>query len=208
MVVYQKTTKDQILSLLKTSRRLSITELANELQITEMAVRRHIRTLEHDSLVESVINRQTKGRPSKLYQLSNKGEELFPKKYKQLSIDLLKDLEEMGQESLITELLTKRKNRLIQQYGIQTTGKSFLEKLEALKDIQTAEGFMPEISKENGVIDFKEFNCPFIETATEFKQICRSEIEFIKDFLETDSVESKSCLADGDHCCHYIIKQK
>jgi predicted ArsR family transcriptional regulator len=207
MLVGAKSTKDLILRLIKTSGRLSIIEMASELGITEMAVRRHIQILEKDSYIESVILRQTKGRPSKLYQLTKKGEDLFPKKYKQLSVELLKELKSMGQESLITELFTRRKNRLVQQYEIQTSEKTFEEKLEILTEIQSMEGFMPEIRKEKGQIHLKEYNCPYIETAAEFKQICKSEKEFIKDFLDTQEVEIKSCMAAGDGCCHYIINQ-
>ncbi|CAM3471092.1 helix-turn-helix transcriptional regulator [Cytobacillus oceanisediminis] len=207
MLVGAKSTKDLILRLIKTSGRLSIIEMASELGITEMAVRRHIQILEKDAYIESVILRQTKGRPSKLYQLTKKGEDLFPKKYKQLSVELLKELKSMGQESLITELFTRRKNRLVQQYEIQTSEKTFAEKLEILTEIQSIEGFMPEIRKEEGQIHLKEYNCPYIETAAEFKQICKSEKEFIKDFLDTNEVEIKSCMAAGDGCCHYIITQ-
>lgn len=207
MLVGAKSTKDLILRLIKTSGRLPIIEMASELGITEMAVRRHIQILEKDAYIESVILRQTKGRPSKLYQLTKKGEDLFPKKYKQLSVELLKELKSMGQESLITELFTRRKNRLVQQYEIQTSEKTFAEKLEILTEIQSMEGFMPEIQKEEGQIHLKEYNCPYIETAAEFKQICKSEKEFIKDFLDTKEVEIKSCMAAGDGCCHYIINQ-
>ena len=45
-------------------------ELANELEITEMAVRRHIQTLERDKLIRSDVKKQTMGRPSKVYQAS------------------------------------------------------------------------------------------------------------------------------------------
>ncbi|MBT2687560.1 winged helix-turn-helix transcriptional regulator [Bacillus sp. ISL-47] len=207
MLVGAKSTKDLILRFIKTSGRLSIIELASELGISEMAVRRHIQVLEKEAYIESVILRQTKGRPSKLYQLTKKGEDLFPKKYKQLSVELLRELKSMGQESLITELFTRRKNRLVQQYEIQTSEKTFAEKLEVLTEIQLMEGFMPEIRKEEGHIHLKEYNCPYIETAAEFKQICKSEKEFIKDFLDTEEVEIKSCMATGDGCCHYIINQ-
>ncbi|MBU8880801.1 HTH domain-containing protein [Bacillus sp. FJAT-29790] len=208
MLMHPKSTKDQILGFFKKSGRLSITDIANELQITDMAVRRHIHSLELEGLVESITQKQTKGRPSKVYQLSPKGEELFPKRYKQLSIELLKELKEIGQESVITNIFTRKKNGLVEQYKTETLGKSIMEKLEALKEIQASEGFMPEISVKNGVIHFKEFNCPYVEAAKEFRQICASEKVLIKELLETDAVKVESCMAAGDHCCHYVIDQK
>ncbi len=206
MLVHPKSTKAHILSLLKTSEGLSITEIAAELDITDMAVRRHIHSLELDNLITSVMNRQTKGRPSKLYQLSKAGEELFPKKYKQLTIEILHELKAAGQEALIGELFTKRKRRLVEKYKYEVTGLSFNEKLKILKSIQDAEGFMSEIMIENGVVHFKEYNCPYAEVAKEFRQICASERELVKEFLQTDAVKVESCMALGGSCCHYVIK--
>ncbi|KON86468.1 hypothetical protein AF332_06275 [Sporosarcina globispora] len=200
-------TKGIILRLIKTSGKLSIMEMAKELGISEMAVRRHIQVLEKDDFIMSAIQRQTKGRPSKLYQLTEKGEDLFPKKYKQLSVELLTELSSMGQNHLITELFLRRKSRIVQKYESQTAGKSFSEKLKILEDLLLHEGFMPEVRIEEGQVHLKEFNCPYIETAEEFKQICRSEKEFIKDFLSADKVDIKSCMAAGDGCCHYLIRQ-
>ncbi|MDM5228621.1 winged helix-turn-helix transcriptional regulator [Cytobacillus sp. NJ13] len=203
----ENSTKEVILRLIKTAGKLSILEMAKELGISEMAVRKHIQALEKDGFITSAIQRQTKGRPSKLYQLTAKGEDLFPKKYKQLSVELLTELKSMGQGHLITEMFSRRKNRLVQQYEIQTAGKSFSEKLQVLEGLLLLDGFMPEVRIEDGQVHLKEFNCPYIETAEEFKQICRSEKEFIKDFLSADNVDIKSCMAAGDGCCHYIIKQ-
>lgn len=206
MQIGENSTRDMILRLIKTAGKQSILEMARKLEISEMAVRKHIQVLEKDGFITSAIQRQTKGRPSKLYQLTAKGEDLFPKKYKQLSVELLTELKIMGHGHLITELFSK-KSRLIHQHGFKTAGKSFSEKLKILEEILLHEGFMPEVRIEEGQIHLKEFNCPYIETAEEFKQICRSEKEFIKDFLSADKVDFKSCMAAGDGCCHYIIKQ-
>jgi DeoR family suf operon transcriptional repressor len=107
MLPNMKSTKDQILSLLKLNGSMTILELARELEITEMAVRRHIQTLERDKLILSDVKKQTLGRPSKVYQLAEQGEDLFPKKYKEFSIELLQGLIEAGQEQLVQDILIK-----------------------------------------------------------------------------------------------------
>ena len=75
MLPNMKSTKDQILSLLKLNGSMTILELAHELEITEMAVRRNIQTLERDKLILSDVKKQTLGRPSKVYQLAEQGED-------------------------------------------------------------------------------------------------------------------------------------
>ena len=58
-----RTTKEQILALLKQHGNLTIMDLANELEITEMAVRRHIQTLdETSSFVQMLKSKQWEDR--------------------------------------------------------------------------------------------------------------------------------------------------
>ncbi len=80
-------TKEQILKMLKVQKRLTVGEMAEQLQITEMAVRRHLSALEREELVESTLVRQPMGRPTNVYQLSVKGHQRFPRHYQQTMLD-------------------------------------------------------------------------------------------------------------------------
>ena len=60
----------------------SITSLAQELRLSDNAVRTHIAGLERDGLVVPVGSRRdTGGKPARMYALTKQGEELFPKAY-------------------------------------------------------------------------------------------------------------------------------
>ena len=50
----------------------TVAELADVLEITEMAIRRHLSNLEKDGLIYSKMVRQHVGRPTYLYGLSEK----------------------------------------------------------------------------------------------------------------------------------------
>ena len=201
-------TKEQILELLKKYGSMTIMELANELKITEMAVRRHIQTLEREKLIRSEVKKQTMGRPSKVYQLAEHGENFFPKKYKEFCLELLYGLKEAGQEQLILEILQKRKERLLENYKSKHKHERFEEKLERLKRLQEMEGYMPQIEQSNGWVHFKELNCPFVDLSKEFPQICQAEIEFIKDFLDINQLKVETSMLEGHTCCHYMIDTK
>src|SRR4051812_28712778 len=74
-------TQARLLKLLRRSRH-TITELAHALGLTDNAVRMHIAALHRDGIVESVgTQRDTGGKPARLYGLTREGEELFPKAY-------------------------------------------------------------------------------------------------------------------------------
>jgi predicted ArsR family transcriptional regulator len=60
----------------------SITALAKALRLTDNAVRSHIAALRRDGIVEDVgVQRDTGGKPARMYGLTREGEELFPKAY-------------------------------------------------------------------------------------------------------------------------------
>jgi DeoR family transcriptional regulator, suf operon transcriptional repressor len=200
-----RTTKDQILALLKQHGSLTIMELSNELEITEMAVRRHIQTLERDKLIRSDVKKQTMGRPSKVYKLAESGEDFFPKKYKEFTLEILQGLKDIGQEQLIIDILQKRKNQLLKEHKMEHSNESLNDRVENIKGIQQRDGYMPEIEINDGTIHFKELNCPYIEVAKKFPEICQAEREFLQDFIEAD-LETLSSMADGHTCCHYKIK--
>jgi len=74
-------TQLRVLSLLRRSRH-SITALAKELNLTDNAVRTHVLALGRDGFVEQVgSERDTGGKPARLYGITSAGEELFPKGY-------------------------------------------------------------------------------------------------------------------------------
>jgi len=74
-------TRAMLLRLLRRSRH-TITALARAMRLTDNAVRTHIAALERDGLVEHVgTERDTGGKPARLYALTKEGEELFPKAY-------------------------------------------------------------------------------------------------------------------------------
>src|SRR5256885_11652276 len=74
-------TQTRLLRLLRRSRQ-SITELATALNLTDNAVRTHVAVLRRDGIVEDVgTQRDTGGKPARLYGLTRAGEDLFPKAY-------------------------------------------------------------------------------------------------------------------------------
>lgn len=74
-------TRAELLRLLRRSRQ-TITSLAEALGLTDNAVRTHVAALERDGIVEHAgTQRDTGGKPARVYELTREGEELFPKAY-------------------------------------------------------------------------------------------------------------------------------
>ncbi|MDG5788899.1 ArsR family transcriptional regulator [Evansella sp. AB-P1] len=209
MATKTTSTRDEILDLLKKRKQLTVSVIALELNITEMAVRRHLNTLERDGIVETTLLRQAMGRPTHVYQLSNLGEEMFPRDYGTLLLELLKDLEEMDGHEKIKHLFEKRKERLKKKYEKRLIQNGSMEqKVQNLAQLQDEFGYMAEVSSgEDGSIILKEYNCPIAEVAKQFPIICESELILFKELLKTENIECKMCIATEDPHCYYQISE-
>ncbi|MCK0472730.1 metalloregulator ArsR/SmtB family transcription factor [Halalkalibacter sp. APA_J-10(15)] len=205
----ETSTRQLILSILKRNEEQTIADLANKLGITEMAVRRHIKDLEKEEIIESCLKRQTMGRPTYIYSLTEKGKESFPRNYSDLSIGILKDIEQLSGKELVDQVFEKRRDRLFTNYAIEMDG-SFKERIEALARIQSENGYMVEYKEvEDGSFEFTEYNCPIAQVAKEYPVACKCEHELFKKLLQTDEVERTSCIAkEGSTSCVYKIKEQ
>jgi len=200
-------TREQILMMLKRNGSLTVSEIAIDLGITEMAVRRHLNTLERDELIRSSLVRQAMGRPTNLYSLTDKAENQFPKAYLNLALDLLESVFEKEGREQIKELFKRREERLRKQYKNRLQDNSSLaEKVNLLVNIQNEKGYMAELEEKAEGYLIKEYNCPISEVAKYFNEACEGERTLFHNLLDS-GVESLQCMARGDHSCVYLIKK-
>ncbi|WP_139490743.1 helix-turn-helix transcriptional regulator [Brevibacillus dissolubilis] len=202
----QTSTRDQILHMLKLKGSLPVSDIANDLGITEMAVRRHLNTLERDDLITSTLVRQAMGRPTNVYSLSQQADELFPRNYSDLTLDFLKDIQEIDGDDKIDALFNRREDRLEEIYRQQIQGE-LEDRVAALAELQNEKGYMVEWEKDEETGDYllKEFNCPIAQVAREFTQACQCELSLFRKVLET-TVEQTHCMAKGAEKCVYRIQ--
>ncbi|MNZ60904.1 hypothetical protein D3C78_789800 [compost metagenome] len=201
-------TRDQIMQMMKTSGPLSTREITVQLGITEMAVRRHLGTMERDGFIESKMIRQTLGRPTAVYGLTELAENIFPKKYHTLTLDLLGELADESGEEYVNHLFERRKDKLNRKYEPQMQGKSLPDKVRKLAEIQNENGYMTECEQvEEGHFILKEHNCPISQIANQYTHACQCELKLFESLLEA-SVERTECLAQDGNRCVYVIRSR
>jgi len=201
----ETSTRRQIITILRTEGALSAGDLAERLGITEMAVRRHIATLERDSLIYATTLRQPMGRPAKVYQLTEEADALFPKNYHTLTLDILEDLALVDGSAKIDALFQHREERLVQQYGELMAGKSLEERVALLADLQNRKGYLSKYeTKDDGTFEIIEYNCPIAQVSKLWPQTCSCETNVFRRLLDT-TVDRTECLAEGGACCVFKI---
>lgn len=202
----ETSTRKVILTMLKTEGPLSVSDMSKQLGITEMAVRRHLNTLERDGFLEAKLVRQAIGRPTSVYSLTPHADDLFPKKYHQLTLDLLGELLEEEGLNRIEFLFDRRKNRMLHKYHSRMRDKTLKERVSELAAIQNENGYMVEWNQP-GEKEFvlSEHNCPITQVANMYQQACSCELKLFQNLLDAE-VERTECLAKGGLKCVYVIR--
>ncbi|MGO4544523.1 helix-turn-helix transcriptional regulator [Paenibacillus sp. 2TAB23] len=202
----EQSTRERILLLLKTEGRMYAGDLSSKLELTEMAIRRHMYGLESEGSVHIVSVRQAMGRPLHAYELTAEADELFPKNYHLLALDLLDELaDDPDTAVLIDRMFEGRKKKLQDRYEARMAGKSLKDKVNELAIIQNAGGYMAEVEPQSdGSFKLYEYNCPIAQVAGKYVQACTCELSLFRNLLDAP-VERTECLAKGGGKCSYHI---
>ncbi len=199
------TTRRAILTALKRNGSMRATELAEHLGITVAAVRQQLSRLSEDGLVTHRRDVEGRGRPAHTYVLAPSAEVLFPKRYGDLTTELLGYLG--GPDSSeVTELFEQRRQRRLAGAQPRLAAITFDEQVAELTRILDEDGYLADVEKlEDGGWRITEHNCAILSVATGFRQACSSEIAFIRDALPGARVERVAHLMDGAHVCAYEV---
>ena len=145
-----------------------------------------------------------------MYGLSEKGEDTFPKEYKQFAIDMLEDLARMGDEKILRYVLKERTKRMEEQLQKRVSNqKNLAYKVQEIAAMQEKNGYMVQIKRdgENSFVIEKQ-NCPLKEIAERFPQVCEDEKEMYNRLFAGADVKTLANMCEGDCSCSYQVKEK
>jgi DeoR family suf operon transcriptional repressor len=212
-------TKEKILELLLDGPK-SAGEVAEKLQIQKSAARVHLESLQTLRAVKSKFKIEKMGRPKKVYDLTEKGRELFPRKYDLfLNLVLDKIAYKKGEaeaieivESIAEDIASDIKSRIDKAGHADDLERS----LRIINDASNEMGFASSLSreKENNSFCIRSKNCVLHKVASNNQNmICHGlHDKIISKSLGGKSnvrVELKECMALGnEHCTHVIIPKK
>lgn len=184
-------------------------DVAQQLSLTGTAVRRHLDSLVASGFAqasETALFGPTKprgrGRPAKLFTLTNAGRSAFDQAYDDLAISALRHLTEVNGEQAVLEFARRRASEMEGRYrGMVDGGATIEEKAELLAHALRDEGFASssEVTSELG-IQLCQHNCPIAHVAEEFPQLCDAETEAFGRLIGTH-VTRLATLSHGDGLC-------
>jgi DeoR family suf operon transcriptional repressor len=206
------TTRRAILNLLKRQGPLAAPALATALSLTPAAIRLQLARLEEDGLLErtdadgdAATDTGQRGRPSHPYALTPAAEALYPKRYGDLTTELLGYLGGPDGKQ-VDDLFEQRRQRRVDGARPRLAHLSFTEQVAALAAILDEDGYLADAEEQpDGSWLITEHNCAILTVAHGFSQACSSELSFIRDAIPGATVERVAHLMDGAHVCAYRI---
>ncbi|MBW4462073.1 MAG: iron-sulfur cluster biosynthesis transcriptional regulator SufR [Nodosilinea sp. WJT8-NPBG4] len=207
-------TKDDILMYLLRQGEATAHDLAEHFEVSAQAIRRHLKDLEAEALIEHRAVQEGMGRPNHLYQISAKGRDRYPAKYDEFAISLLDTLAAtMGQEQVGT-MLRKQWERKALEYRDRIGTGSLGERVARLVQIRQAEGYMSEwhevsdgdVRQTGPGYIITEYNCAISHIAESFPSVCGHELEMFQVALTNCTVQRTHWLVRGEHRCGYLVQ--
>jgi DeoR family suf operon transcriptional repressor len=170
------------------------------------AVRQQLAPLGQEGLVAYRDQRPGPGRPRRWYCLTPAAESLFPKRYGQLTNQLLGFIDE-SDPSIISEAFARRGRQRQERAQARLAGRPFADKIAELARILDEDGYLADCERVDGSTwRITELNCAILDVARQHREACGSELAFIRAVLPEASVERVTHILAGGHACAYEIR--
>ncbi|MDX2255042.1 MAG: iron-sulfur cluster biosynthesis transcriptional regulator SufR [Pseudanabaenaceae cyanobacterium bins.39] len=217
--VDRQDTKQDILEHLLKSGEVTAQELAEKLDISPQAIRKHLKDLETEGLIYHTTEQVGMGRPQFVYALTRVGRDRFPDAYNQFALNFLDTLADTLGKDQVSQVLHKQWQRKAESYKAQLGKGSLKQKLEKLAELRRSEGYVTEwFAVESVNADdleanqsyesyiFTEYNCAIANVAESFPSVCSHELEMFATVLDCP-VERTHWKVDGEHRCGYLVRE-
>ncbi len=185
-------------------------ELGERLSLTPAAIRRHLGVLSEQGHVESreqrVYGARGRGRPAKVFLLTDSGRENFYQAYDELALQALRQLVRAVGPGAISTLAEQRVADVEAAYHRIRTEEPDLNPADALVRALNADGYVASVKPSQlagrGPVGEQlcQHHCPVAHVAEEFPQLCEAETQLFSRLLGSH-VQRLATIAHGDGVC-------
>lgn len=208
-------TKELILNLLLEGSKTA-GEIAGKLKIQKSAIRTHLESLQAEESVRSYFKIERLGRPRKVYELTESGRELFPRKYDLILSLILQKIESTEGHEYMKKIIESIADNIAHDIDekIKKSSSSLEESVRILNSVSNELGFMSSFYKEDedesSTYSIVSRNCIVHKIAIRHQDaICHGFhdriIEKSLDGKINAKVQLKECIALGDKYSRQVI---
>ncbi len=188
---------------------MSAVVLSEKLGFTPAGIRRHLDSLVAEGLLVArephIVNGRGRGRPSKVFVMSDAGREKFEHSYDDLAVAALKFMQaQMGPEALMAFADTRAADIERTLSPIIESQTSPAARVDALAQFLTTEGYAASVLPRVQGEELCQHHCPIAHVASVFPQLCEAETQAFSRLLGTH-VQRLATIAHGDGVCTTYI---
>jgi DeoR family suf operon transcriptional repressor len=198
-----QSTRGRIVTLLRRSNR-TVEDLARALDLTDNGVRAHLAVLERDGIVVqrgSLRRTSGGGKPAYVYELTQEGEDLFPKAYEPTLGRLLDVLSErLGLEES-EALLRSVGRRLAEEHSTRADGAH--ARLETAVEVLNELGGLAELEERDGALVIRGYSCPLAGVTPDHPEVCRMAEALVAEVAGV-SVQEHCERGERPRCCFEV----
>src|SRR5687768_13992486 len=194
------TTRGRMLKLLCLAPR-SVSELAAHLGLTDNAIRAHLAALERDGLVRQGDLRRGVRRPNYAYELTEEGQQVFPKAYGPVLRQILDVLAEQLRPAAAEKILREAGHRLSRPLMHDLAPLNPERRLARLMEVL---GPLAELDRQDGKLALRGCGCPLAAVVTAHPQVCRLAAELLGELLARPVREQ--CRRGESPRCHFEVE--
>jgi DeoR family transcriptional regulator, suf operon transcriptional repressor len=180
---------------------LTADEIAARLSVTRSAVRQHIVGLERDGLVARKALARSKGRPSHVYSITEKGIHEFPKRYDWFSALLLGVLSERLGEDDLRNTLDALGKKIGGELKLQLAGPDSDVSATDLASAMSDLGYVARAARNpDGGEEIQAFNCVYHHLAAEHPEVCDFDLALIEAATGQRPEHAECMVRSGGSC--------
>lgn len=201
-----RSTRDQMRELLAARGEATVAEIAGELGMNQANIRRHFEVMRAETLVDVTMRRHEIGRPSYVYRLTERAEEMsahYPRLVNRM-VRRIAALPDGGKE-LLSQVFEGVAEDIAGTYRSQVNGATVRERVmqtsEALKD----EGIVDHWRRDDDGYHLMNTACPYRKAAELTDAPCRADHRTVE-LLVGAPVEQVSRMVDGQAMCEYVVR--
>ncbi len=201
-------TRGAILDRLKREGEQPAGALGEALGVTAMAARLHLYELEAEGLVTARSEPRGRGRPTKLWALTEDAARLFPDAHQGLAVEMLKSVEHIFGAEGLTKIIDQHGKVQRAAYADALSGlKTIGDRVKRLAKARSTEGYMAEAKKDGRDWLLIENHCPICSAAKACTKLCANELNVFSDVLGSDvSIIREEHILQGARRCAYRVR--
>ncbi len=179
--------------------------LAERLGLSAAAIRRHLDALVEEGLLVECEPRPAaqrgRGRPARVYALTDAGRAAFPHGYDDLATTALRYLRATGGDTAVLAFAQHRADSLAELVSAAVDPASdSTARTESLAQALTANGYAATTESAAAGTQLCQHHCPVAHVAAEFPELCEAETSAFARVLGT-YVQRLATIAHGDGVC-------